>query len=47
MRSLDAIHLEAAVGLNRDGKIEAVLTFDRQLRAGCDHHSLAVEPVVA
>ncbi len=44
VRSLDAIHLEAAVVLKREGTIDAVLTFDRQLRAGCEHHSLAVEP---
>lgn len=43
VRSLDSIHLEAAVGLARDGLIDAVLTYDHQLQAGCAHHQLRVE----
>jgi len=39
----DAIHLDAAIQLNRRGAIDAVLTFDHQLQAGCAHHALAVE----
>jgi len=43
VRSLDAIHLQAAVSLHRDGVVAAVLTFDRQLIAGCEHHGFPVE----
>jgi predicted nucleic acid-binding protein len=43
VRSLDAIHLEAAVALRNAGEIEAVLTFDGQLQRGCTHHQLGVE----
>ena len=43
VRSLDAIHLDAAVTLAGRGEIAAVLTFDRQLEAGCTHHGLRVE----
>ncbi|WP_354700028.1 Ribonuclease VapC47 [Paraconexibacter sp. AEG42_29] len=43
VRSLDAIHLDAAVVLARRGDVDAVLTYDRQLQAGCVHHGLAVE----
>lgn len=47
VRSLDAIHLDAAVVLAARGEIAAVLTYDRQLQAGCAHHGLAIEaPVV-
>lgn len=42
VRSLDAMHLEAAVGLAARGSIAAVLTYDRQLQAGCAHHGLVV-----
>lgn len=42
VRSLDAIHLDAAVHLSEQGKIEAVLTYDHQLQAGCRHHNLEV-----
>jgi hypothetical protein len=44
VRSLDAIHLEAAVRLRGAGRISAVLTFDKQLIGGCVHHGLPVEP---
>jgi hypothetical protein len=37
VRSLDAIHLEAAVGLLGRGEVAAVLTYDRQLQTGCSH----------
>lgn len=43
VRSLDAIHLDAAVQLHSAGQVAAVLTFDRQLQAGCEHHGLPVE----
>jgi uncharacterized protein with PIN domain len=47
VRTLDSIHLSAAVSLHRLGTIAAVLTFDNQLQAGCQHHGIAVEtPVV-
>jgi predicted nucleic acid-binding protein len=42
VRSLDAIHLEAAVGLHAQGDVTAVFTYDRQLQAGCTHHGVAV-----
>lgn len=47
VRSLDAIHLDAAVVLAGRGEIAAVLTYDRQLQAGCAHHGLAIEAPVA
>ena len=43
VRSLDAIHLDAAVELRSRGVISTVTTFDRQLQAGCAHHALPVE----
>ncbi len=47
VRTLDSIHLSAAVSLHGRGIITAVLTFDTQLQAGCQHHGIAVEaPVV-
>jgi uncharacterized protein len=42
VRSLDAIHLDAAIRLSGQGKIESVLTYDHQLQAGCRHHDLTV-----
>jgi len=42
VRSLDAIHLEAAVGLHAAGAISTVFTYDHQLQAGCEHHGLSV-----
>ena len=42
VRSLDAIHLDAALVLNQQGKIASVLTYDNQLQAGCRHHGLNV-----
>jgi hypothetical protein len=36
-----------AAALHRLGTVAAVLTFDSQLHAGCQHHGIAVEaPVV-
>ena len=47
VRSLDAIHLCTAVDLHNAGSIDAVLTYDLQLQAGCQHHGIGVEsPVV-
>ena len=43
VRSLGAIHLEAAVGLVGRGDVAAVLTYDRQLQTGCAHHTVPVE----
>lgn len=40
VRTLDAIHLQAAVALHKEGTIEAALTFDHQLQAGRTHHDL-------
>jgi predicted nucleic acid-binding protein len=42
VRTLDAIHLDTAVGLHNQGTIDAVLTFDKQLKEGCAHHSVHV-----
>lgn len=47
VRSLDAIHLDTAVMLAGRGEIVAVLTCDRQLQEGCNHHGLAVEATIA
>ena len=47
VRTLDAIHLSAAAALHAAGTVAAVLTFDGQLQAGCQHHGIAVEaPVI-
>jgi predicted nucleic acid-binding protein len=43
VRSLDAIHLDAAVVLAGRGEIATVMTYDRQLEAGCAHHNLDVD----
>ena len=42
VRSLDAIHLEAAVQLREGGQVDGVVTYDQQLGAGCAHHGLVV-----
>ena len=42
VRSLDAIHLDAAIRLTERGKIGSVLTYDHQLQAGCRHHGLDI-----
>ncbi|MGP0039006.1 MAG: PIN domain-containing protein [Solirubrobacteraceae bacterium] len=46
VRTLDAIHLSAAAALHSAGTVAAVLTFDSQLQAGCQHHGIAVEAPV-
>jgi uncharacterized protein len=46
VRTLDAIHLDAALQLKRRGAIDAVLTYDEQLQAGCAHHGMPVEAPV-
>lgn len=48
VRTLDAIHLDSAIQLKTRGAVDAVLTYDQQLQAGCAHHGLPVEaPVIA
>jgi predicted nucleic acid-binding protein len=42
VRSLDAIHLGAAVELRDAELVSAVLTFDKQFIAGCVHHGIEV-----
>jgi predicted nucleic acid-binding protein len=42
VRSLDAIHLEAALQLHQRPEINSVMTYDHQLQDGCSHHGLAV-----
>lgn len=42
VRSLDAIHLDAAIQLREQDKITSVLTYDRQLQVGCRHHGLEI-----
>jgi len=39
-RTLDAIHLEAAIRLRGAGTVDAVLTHHDQLRAACQHHGI-------
>jgi predicted nucleic acid-binding protein len=47
VRSLDAIHLATATELHGTGTISALLTYDRQLTAGCAHRGIpVVAPVV-
>ena len=43
VRTLDAIHLDAAVELRGRSEVAAVLTYDRQLQTGCAHHGLPIE----
>jgi uncharacterized protein with PIN domain len=47
VRSLDAIHLDAAIQLHGADDVADVLTFDRQLQAGCAHHDLPVQAPTA
>lgn len=47
VRALDAIHLEAAVALKVRDEVTTVLSYDRQLQAGCARHALRVEAPVA
>ena len=47
VRALDAIHLATAIKLRDAGSVDAVLTYDGQLQAGCAQHGIPVEaPVV-
>lgn len=47
VRSLDAIHLEAALQLHNRGEINGLMTYDRQLQDGCAHHGLSVHAPTA
>jgi uncharacterized protein len=47
VRSLDAIHLEAAMQLHERAEINGVVTYDRQLQDGCAHHGLSVHAPTA
>jgi uncharacterized protein len=47
VRSLDAIHLEAAMQLHERAEINGVMTYDHQLQAGCAHHGLSVHAPAA
>jgi predicted nucleic acid-binding protein len=40
VRTLDAIHLDAAIDLHGAGTITTVLTHDEQLRNACAHHGI-------
>lgn len=42
VRTLDAIHLDAAVELHGRSEVAAVLTYDRQLQTACAHHGLPI-----
>jgi hypothetical protein len=43
VRTLDAIHLEAAIDLREAGTVTAVLTHDEQLQLGCTHHGIPLD----
>lgn len=40
--TLDAIHLATAVRLAEDGKLDTLMTYDKQLAAGAREHGIAV-----
>ncbi len=40
--TLDAIHLATAVSLSNTGKLDALMTYDRQLATGAREHGLEV-----
>ncbi|HUB36655.1 MAG TPA: type II toxin-antitoxin system VapC family toxin [Solirubrobacteraceae bacterium] len=40
--TLDAIHLATAVSLSRTGKLDALMTYDKQLATGAREHGLEV-----
>jgi predicted nucleic acid-binding protein len=42
VHTLDAIHLATAVRLAQDGKLDALMTYDKQLAAGAREHGLEV-----
>jgi uncharacterized protein len=43
VRTLDAIHLDAAITLHGTGTITAILTHDEQLRDACAHHGIPLD----
>ena len=43
VRTLDAIHLDAAIELHGAGTITTVLTHDEQLRNACAHHGIPLD----
>jgi predicted nucleic acid-binding protein len=40
--TLDAIHLATAVSLSKAGKLDALMTYDKQLATGAREHNLEV-----
>lgn len=40
--TLDAIHLATAVRLSKDGKLDALMTYDKRLAEGAREHQIAV-----
>jgi len=40
--TLDAIHLATAVSLSNAGKLDALMTYDKQLAIGAREHGLVV-----
>ncbi len=40
--TLDAIHLATAVRLAKAGELDALMTYDKQLTAGAEHHGITV-----
>jgi uncharacterized protein len=40
--TLDAIHLATAVRLSKAGKLDALMTYDKQLAAGAKEHGITV-----
>jgi predicted nucleic acid-binding protein len=40
--TLDAIHLATAVGLLKEGRLDALMTYDKQLAIGAREHGLEV-----
>ena len=40
--TLDAIHLATAVHLSREGELDALMTYDKQLADGAREHGLAI-----
>ncbi len=43
VRTLDAVHLEAAIDLHEGGRVTAVLTHDEQFQLGCAHHGIPLD----
>ncbi len=40
--TLDAVHLATAVRLSKEGRLDALMTYDKQLADGARHHGLHV-----